>query len=408
MGTYIKPKLFKNEIEDLLLILKNNNYSKGSIYVYGCELRKLANYFYDNGCFSFSKELAVNYYQKEIAKHSGSRYERLLKTIIKKFEIYLKTGQFPFFSKRKQEESFPADFQNAIDSFFDSCRKKGNCERTIRNKHDFIHKFFLLSDCKRITDLNENVISKACEKVLAINSDALIIWKNLFKFFCETGFLTIDYSLYIPKVSHSKKLPTTYSMEEIKKLESSFNQKTTQGIRDYAIVLLASRLGIRVGDIVRLQFENIDFKSHHLNFIQSKTKKAISLYMTADIEQALKNYIENARPKSDYNTIFLRELAPIVPISTAAVSYQIKSHLKQSGINTVNKKRGPHALRSSLATSMINSNISYEAVRKVLGHTNPDVINSYAKLDIEKLRICALKPPVPTGNLAAFLEGYND
>ena len=90
MGTYIKPKLFKNEIEDLLLILKNNNYSKGSIYVYGCELRKLANYFYDNGCFSFSKELAVNYYQKEIAKHSGSRYERLLKTIIKKFEIYLK------------------------------------------------------------------------------------------------------------------------------------------------------------------------------------------------------------------------------------------------------------------------------------------------------------------------------
>ena len=77
----------------------------------------------------------------------------------------------------------------------------------------------------------------------------------------------------------------------------------------------------------------------------------------------------------------------------------------KAGIDTTAKKHGPHVFRSSLASSVINGDIPYESVRKVLGHSDPDAIKHYARLDIEKLRECAIKVPEPTGTFLAFLNG---
>ena len=71
----------------------------------------------------------------------------------------------------------------------------------------------------------------------------------------------------------------------------------------------------------------------------------------------------------------------------------------RSGINIAGKKHGPHSLRASLASSMVNDGISYETVRKVLGHDSPNAIRHYARLDIQMLRNCALACPAPSGTL---------
>ena len=76
-----------------------------------------------------------------------------------------------------------------------------------------------------------------------------------------------------------------------------------------------------------------------------------------------------------------------------------------AGIDITEKKHGPHTFRSSLANSMINDDVPYEAVTKILGHTDSDAIKHYAKLDLEKLRECAIEVPGPSGTFKAFLDG---
>lgn len=76
-----------------------------------------------------------------------------------------------------------------------------------------------------------------------------------------------------------------------------------------------------------------------------------------------------------------------------------------AGINISGKKHGPHTFRSSLASSMINDGVSYETVRKILGHSDPDVIKHYAKTDVENLRFCSIEPPTASGIFSDYLSG---
>ena len=76
-----------------------------------------------------------------------------------------------------------------------------------------------------------------------------------------------------------------------------------------------------------------------------------------------------------------------------------------AGVNVEGRKHGPHVFRSSLASSMVNDGYPYETVRTVLGHTDPRAITHYAKLDIEKLRVCAIPVPPPSGKFKSFLKG---
>ena len=83
----------------------------------------------------------------------------------------------------------------------------------------------------------------------------------------------------------------------------------------------------------------------------------------------------------------------------------VNKYFNKAGIDTKGKKHGPHTLRASGSTSMINDNVSYDIVRHILGHTSPNSIRHYAKNDIEKLRRCAVSVPAPSGNFAEFLTG---
>ena len=93
------------------------------------------------------------------------------------------------------------------------------------------------------------------------------------------------------------------------------------------------------------------------------------------------------------------------PVSTGIIRYILRNAFLKANIDTTGKKHGPHSLRSSLASAMVNSGMPYEIVQRQLGHTSDDSLNSYVKLDIEKLRFCALETLPATGNFKFWLEG---
>jgi integrase len=215
----------------------------------------------------------------------------------------------------------------------------------------------------------------------------------------------LDYSGIIPKHSRGKVLPTIYSADEVRRLEATVDQSTNAGMRDYAVLLLATRLGLRSGDIVGLTYDNVDFVGNSISLTQEKTKHPLTLPLLPEIRTALKEYIQYARPDSNSNFIFLSANAPFSRMTTSAMRHALTASFISAGINISGKKHGPHSLRSSLASSMVNDGVPYEVIRRLLGHHDPNAVKHYAKIDIENLRSCAIDVPRPSGNFKAILEG---
>lgn len=126
--------------------------------------------------------------------------------------------------------------------------------------------------------------------------------------------------------------------------------------------------------------------------------------MIQDVKEAIDDYL-SVRQLTPFKQVFINVYAPYNPVTTSTIRTALKKYIKLSGIDSGCRKTGPHALRASLESSMVNDEISYETVRKILGHSSNNAIKHYARIDIEKLRRYSLIPPSPTGRFNAFLHG---
>lgn len=175
-------------------------------------------------------------------------------------------------------------------------------------------------------------------------------------------------------------------------VEQFVDTSVPPGKRDLAIILLASRLGIGAGDIAAMKFSNLNFEHDRICFVQNKTGNSSDLYMLPEIKAALLDYLGNERPSSRNESVFLKAIAPHDGISYSVVSFAVKKHMQRSGIDFSKKKHGPHSLRSSLATSMVNDGIDYDSVRKILGHESENAIKHYARVDAAMLQESRYSP----------------
>ena len=169
------------------------------------------------------------------------------------------------------------------------------------------------------------------------------------------------------------------------------------------MILLASRMGMRSGDIVKLRTGDVKDRAE-LNIIQEKTGNILHLPLIKEVRSAIEDYL-SARPCSPVEQIFINVYAPYHAVTTSTLRKALKKYISLAGIDPGNRKCGPHVLRSSLASSMVNDDISYETVRKVLGHSSNNAVKHYARIDVEKLRRYSLAPPAPTNRFYAFLYG---
>lgn len=151
----------------------------------------------------------------------------------------------------------------------------------------------------------------------------------------------IDYVIGRNRYLVKEKLPSTYTCEEVLQIESSVNQSTPVGKRDYAMLLLATRLGLRSSDIAGLQFSNLDWDRNIIRLIQYKTKREIELPLLKDVGEAIINYVRYGRPSSSSKQIFLSSLAPYNPVNGAVVSLSVRKIICHSRIDTRDRKKRP-------------------------------------------------------------------
>lgn len=227
--------------------------------------------------------------------------------------------------------------------------------------------------------------------------------RSLFQYLFDEGIVSANYTGILPSVAKRKAVPSVYSEAEITRLLESVETFTPQGKRDYAMILMALRLGLRQSDIRLLRFENVSFDHARINLIQYKTSVALQLSLLDEVAEALHDYIDNGREESSEPYIFLNGYGK--SLTNNAVSHIVSRHIKKAQIDVGNRHSGSHALRMTFASQLVAERFPYEMVRLLLGHADHESTRHYVEFSIEGLRACALDIPEPCGLLAQYLAG---
>lgn len=228
---------------------------------------------------------------------------------------------------------------------------------------------------------------------------ALSIIRNFLSYLYSLGKTRKDLSLVVPRHNYKKqaKLPSVYTREEVSIILGSIDRSTGAGKRDYAIIMLAVRLGLRASDISGLEFEHLLWSQNTISFQQHKTKETIRLPLTSDVGEALIDYIKYARPISKDTFVFLEKNYPHHPIHSKRVSKTADRIILGSGVKVGDRKHGSHALRHTMASMLLENQVSLPVISSILGHSSIQTSMCYLRIDIETLRQCAVEVPEIAG-----------
>lgn len=207
------------------------------------------------------------------------------------------------------------------------------------------------------------------------------------------GQIGADLHACVPTVANWSMagLPRGISALQVTSLLATCDRRSPVGRRDYAMLLLLARLGLRAGEVVNLRLEDLDWDEGAIR-IRGPAQRCDRLPLPADVGAALAEYLRNGRPTCSARNVFVRSRAPLHALrGPSAVSCVVCRALRRAGIDSPFK--GAHLLRHSLATQMLGSGASLGEIGQILRHRNPQTTTIYAKVDLRSLRMLAMPWP---------------
>jgi integrase len=193
------------------------------------------------------------------------------------------------------------------------------------------------------------------------------------------------------------RIPSVWDPGEVARIVEAIDRGNPCGKRDYAIILLIARLGLRGADVRRLEFADFDWPGSRLLVTQAKTGDRVQLPLLKEVGWAVIDYIRHGRPACDCPQVFVRHTAPIGPFSDQDHLHQILvKHARVAHVPVSDKRRhGMHSLRHSLATRLMEGGTPVEQIADILGHQSVQSTGVYLKSSLGLLSKCALDPDAP-------------
>lgn len=217
--------------------------------------------------------------------------------------------------------------------------------------------------------------------------------RSFLRFARYRGQIRVDLAAAVPCVANwaLAGLPKGLPKGAVEQVLAHCNRSTVTGKRNYAILLLLARLGLRAGEIVAMRLEDMDWERAEITVRSKKGGGWARLPLPADVGKAIAEYLEG-RPRSPYRNLFVRDYAPYTPfVASGPISVLVMKALKKAGVKSA--RTGAHVFRHTLATKMLKNGASLDEIGQVLRHKDPDTTAIYAKVDIEALRKLALPWP---------------
>lgn len=389
----------------LINYLQNLSYSEERVRFYNHGIKLISKFMNEEELDYYCSETCSKYVDSIIGLESYGSLSRKHKDYIRVANALLEyqtTGAITYRSRHNNRE-LSGEIGTYINEFLMYRRMRSFSEDTIEGNRLYLSRFqaFLdsigiqqLSDLKQI-DIMSFVNSLAFMSKATIHCTLSCV-RVFLTYLHEIKIIDSDLSYLVPKDNYKKeaKLPTTYTKEEIERLLSSVDRGNPKGKRDYVMLLLASRLGLRASDICGMTFSNIKWEQNLIILVQQKTKKLIELPLLDEIGNAIIDYLKYGRPSSELSNVFLKLYPPYQRLAEPTLHSIVSFYLNLADIDNVSeKKHGPHALRHSLAGLLLEKKTPIPVISEVLGHKNTESTKSYLRIDIDALSQCALDVP---------------
>ena len=407
MNTYANDLPLAELIEKLDSHMVSLGYTVSTLRHYRQAWNALKNLAFAEGATHFSKELGFkllrDHYRIDPYQSNLSEYKSVIRRSVMLLLEFQISGTI---AKRqpKGEYIIPSGYNAAGQQFMASLAELNLAPGTLYNYKMFIFRatsFFVNHGASGFESLNSDLINLYLKtfagyskSYIADNVQAL---SKFLVFANDQGYTDNTFSFPSVTVYKDRRIPEYYKADEVSKILSSIDRGNALGKRNYAMVLLGARYGLRISDIISLRLSELDFETNRISITQQKTGKSLTLDMLPDVGWALIDYLKNGRPDVECDNVFLRHTHPYKAFASGvAMQYMLRQYALSAGIWKAGSKKhcGFHMLRYSLASDLIQQGVSLTTISGILGHSELNVTTLYAQLDVPQLKACALEVPV--------------
>ena len=311
---------------------------------------------------------------------------------------YIEFGVVTGFSKKGLHE-FINGYRPLMTAFADGEARRGLAEGSMKSLWSRLyrlHLFFIDKGADTFDTVTRDMINDFIKYLAPYSttyvSENLRMLRRLCLYAFQNNYHSEDLSGCVPFVKNSRqqRLPAVFTEDETAKILSSFDRENPMGKRNYAIFLLAARMGLRSCDIKALEFGFINWTEKTVSFTQKKTKKYLTLPLPDDVGWAIIDYLKNGRPVSDSKYVFIQHTPPYGQYKD--LRNVLVKQMRKAGIDTpANKRIGMHCFRHSLATAMLENGVPLPVISQTLGHADIASTEVYLRINISQLRLCALE-----------------
>jgi len=279
--------------------------------------------------------------------------------------------------------------------------ERGLCPDTVHNYLPFVERFLgerFADTPVRLGELNASdasafILRHARSLSLGRAKLMVTVLRSFLRFLLQHGEIETDLTASVPAVSgwRQASVPQYLGAHDVQRVLDGCDRHTAVGRRNYAILLLLARLGLRAGEVVALQLDDVDWRAGEVT-VRGKGSVQDRLPLVTDVGEAMATYVRQDRPSCASRRVFIRARAPHRGFATpAAVSTIVERAVDRAGLHP--PIRGAHLLRRSLATGMLHRGASMAEIAQVLRHRAAATTEIYAKVDFEGLRALAQRWP---------------
>lgn len=297
-------------------------------------------------------------------------------------------------------KGFSEPYRELFEGFLKHLHQEGVADGSIRTWRSRLFRFEYLLENNGIAHFSQielHHVNAYIESLAGFSSGTvggtLKILGRLFDYALANGYHHKSFSNALPTVRRIKKyrLPTVFAADEVERILKSVDRNNPIGRRNYAILILVAKLGLRISDARLLRFDSIDWQNKRLSITQKKTGIPLDLPLLDDVGWAMIDYLKYGRPETDSEYIFVRHTAPYGPL-TDTLRKTVVNAIQKAGIKTpADKPIGMHTFRHSIASSMLANGAKLTEIAQTLGHSTPESTQTYISVDAALLRQCSLE-----------------
>lgn len=297
----------------------------------------------------------------------------------------------------------PTIFRAEFEAYASSLTGRGLAEATVRAKTGMLRRFLAFLAGQRVEQLTALSVAGVSAYVRSLAPMAaasraghLYFLREYLRFAVHEHGADPALGAVFPVIVFDRDavLPSVYRPGEVAGVLAEAGNRSESPLRDRAVLLLASLLGLRSGDIKGLRFDQIDWANRRLSLAQHKTSRRLDLPLPDECAFAIIDYWKNERPEVGDPHVFLRHRAPLQPPAAGNHFHQVVAGgFARAGVEVSGRHCGLHALRHSAAVGMLESGTAYPVIGAVLGHADANTTRRYLRVDVAHLRPLALEVP---------------